>query len=610
MHNTDLLITLLTFVVASFLLVTNYVKGDQVALLIILVLMTTGVLSIPEALSGFSNPVVVIITAMFIISEAVVFTGIAQRLGEKIIEHGGTNEAKLMTLLMAASCFVGSFMSSTATVAIFVPVAIAVAHKAHLNHRRLLMPLAVGSLISGMMTLVATSPNIVVNNALSAQGLEKLSFFSFTPIGVSVLIVSIFFMIVIGRRLLDKKMHVPQKIDGRTISDLIQHYKMQQDIYLLMVPPDSKMADRAFIRLQLRKNYHVKMIGLQTFVKGRREISVVRPETVIKAGDVLVIVSRPEHIDKFISAFKLQRKAITTDGETLKAFFQVIGAAEVMLTPDSNLIGKSVKEISFQTLFRCMVLGIRRRGETITENITDLPLQFGDVLLVSGAWVDILKLKDFRDQYLLLTIPHDLREVVPGGNKATLAVGVLLVMVLLMVFNILPNVIAILGAAAALIFFRCVNMDTYYKTIDWKTVFLIAGILPLALALQKTGASTLVSNFMLQTFGGVHSLVVLAGIFLVTVFTGLFISNTPAAVLVAPVAVDIGVKLNISPQACAMIVAIACSAAFISPVGSAVNMVVREPGGYRFRDYMKIGIPLLLFSMCISITLVWLLYLN
>jgi di/tricarboxylate transporter len=179
-----------------------------------------------------------------------------------------------------------------------------------------------------------------------------------------------------------------------------------------------------------------------------------------------------------------------------------------------------------------------------------------------------------------------------------------------MVFSNLPNVITILGAAAALIFFRCVNIDTYFKIIDWKTVFLIAGVLPLALALQKRGFSTLTSNFMLQGFGGENPLIVLAGIFLVTVVVGLFISNTPAAVLVAPIAVDIGIKLNISPQACAIIVAIACSAAFVSPVGSPVNMVVREPGGYRFQDYIKIGIPLLLFTMTIVISLVWLLYLN
>lgn len=610
MYDPDIVVTLITFALASFLLVTNYIKGDQVAILIILVLMISGVLSIPEALSGFSNPVVVIITSMFIISEAIVYTGIAQRLGEKIIEHGGTSETKLMIMLMVAACSVGSFMSSTATVAMFVPVATAVAHKANLNQRRLLMPLAVAALISGMMTLVATSSNIVVNNALQSQGHEKLSFFSFTPIGVSVLIIAVLFMIVVGRNILDKRTTIPQKIEGRSIRDLIQHYNMAQDIYLFSVPPESEMVNRTFLRLQLRQNYHVKLIGLQTGGNGKKVMKAISPETVIKSGDVLVIVARPERIEKFINSFKLKTPPITIDITSNKKFLQVVGAAEVMLTPDSNLIGKSVKEMSFQSLFRCMVLGIRRKGETITENITDLPLQFGDVLLVSGAWENILKLKDFRDQYLLLTLPHDYREIVPAGKKATIAVCILLLMVGLMIFHILPNVIAILGAAAALILFRCVNIDTYYKTIDWKTVFLIAGILPLALALQKTGVSTMVSDFMLQAFGDVNPLFVLGGIFLVTVLTSLFISNTPAAVLVAPVAVDIAVKLNISPQACAMIVAIACSAVFISPVGSPVNMVVREPGGYKFFDYMKIGMPLLLFSMVTAISFVWFIYMH
>ena len=610
MYDFEILVTLITFAVASFLLVTNYIKGDQVAILIILVLMISGVLSIPEALSGFSNPVVVIITSMFIISEAIVYTGIAQRLGEKIIEHGGTSETKLMIMLMVAACSVGSFMSSTATVAIFVPVTIAVAHKANLNHRRLLMPLAVGALVSGMMTLVATSSNIVVNNALQAQGLEKLAFFSFTPIGISVLTVSVLFMIIIGRRLLDKRTTIPQKMEGRSIRDLIQHYNMAQDIYLLSVPPESEMVNRAFINLQLRKNYHVKLIGLQTGGNGKKVMKAISPETIIKAGDVLIIVSRPERIENFINAFNLNNLTASIDITSNKKFLQVVGAAEVMLTPDSNLIGKSVKQISFQSLFRCMVLGIRRKGETISENITDLPLQFGDVLLVSGAWENIMKLKDFRDQYLLLTLPHDYHEVVPAGKKASITIFTLLLMVALMIFHILPNVIAILGAAAALVLFRCVNADTYYKTIDWKTVILIAGILPLALALQKTGVSALVSDFMLQSFGGINPLLVLTGIFLVTVFTSLFISNTPAAVLVAPIAVDIAVKLNISPQACAMVVAIACSAVFISPVGSPVNMVVREPGGYRFIDYMKIGTPLLFLSMVIAILLVWFIYMR
>ncbi len=608
MLSPDMIVTLVTFAIAAFLLVTNYIKGDQVAILVILILMASGVLTVPEALSGFSNPVVIIITSMFIISEAIVYTGIAQRLGERIIENGGASETKLMVLLMVSACFVGSFMSSTATVAIFVPVAMAVAHKANLNHRRLLMPLAVGALVSGMMTLIATSPNIVVNNALSAYGQEKLSFFSFTPFGILILAVSLLFVVFIGRELLDKRKSLPRKQVGRSISDLIQYYQMEQDIYLLSVTPESEMVDRAIARLQLRKEYHVKLIGIQTVENGRKVVKAVRPETVIKTGDILAVVAREQRINTLLEIFKLKKKTSPIDPVSRKLFFQVIGAAEVMLTPDSTLIGKSVKDTLFQSLFHCMVLGIRRKGETITENITDIALQFGDVLLVSGAWEDILKLKNYRDQYLLLTLPQDHHEVIPAGKKATIAMGILAAMVVLMVFNIIPNVVAILGAAAALVLARCVNMNTYYKVIDWQTVFLIAGILPLTLALQKTGISAYISNFMLQVFGDSSPLLVLAGIFLITVITGLFVSNTPTAVLVAPIAVDIGLKLSVSPQACAMVVAIACSAAFVSPVGSPVNMVVREPGGYSLSDYVKVGVPLLFISMVIAVLLAWVIY--
>lgn len=610
LSNPDMAVTLAVFTGAALLLITNWIRGDQVALLVVLVLMVSRVLTVPEALSGFSSPVVVIISSMFIISEAIVYTGIAQRIGEQIIERGGTSETRLMSLLMLSACLVGSIMSSTATVAIFVPVVMAVAEKANLNHRRLLMPLAVGALISGMMTLVATTPNIVVNNALSAYGQEKLSFFSFTPFGVLVGGAALLFMIAFGRRLLDVRSSLPSRRAGRSIVDLINHYRIEQDFFLLVVPAGSPMADRAVVRLQLRENHEAKLIGLQTTENGVKTVKAIRPETIIKAGDTLAVVARPEQAEQLIAAFGLRRRIQPMDPSQRKQFLQVIGAAEVMLTPESNLIGKTVKDSAFQTLFHCLVLGIRRKGEAITEHITEIPLQFGDVLLVSGAWKDILQLKDHRDQYLLLTLPQDHREVIPEGGKATLTCVVLAAMVGLMVFNLVPNVVAVLGAAAALILFRCVNPETYYRVIEWKTVMLIAGILPLALALQKTGAAALAAEFILQTFGGSNPLLILSVLFLLTVTLGLFISNTPTAVLVAPVAVDIGMQLQISPQACAMIVAIACSAAFVSPVGSPVNMVVREPGAYGVMDYLKVGVPLLLCAMVIAVSLAWVIYLR
>lgn len=609
MYTPELVITIFIFTISSFLLVTNLVRGDHVAILIVVSLMASGVLTVQEALSGFSSPVVVIITSMFIISEAIVYTGIAQRLGEAVIEKGGSNETRLMVLLMATACLVGAFMSSTATVAIFAPVAMTVAQKANLNHRRLLMPLAIGALISGMMTLVATSPNIVVNNALSSLGQDKLSFFSFTPFGIVVLIACVAFIVLYGRNLLDKRKSVSRANQGRSIHDLMQYYRIEQDMFVFAVPPRSEMVDKEIARLQLGNQYHVKLIGLLSHDNGTLVVKPVRPETVIREGDMLAVIARRDKAEVFAAKFRLSDRTKTFEPSAKKSFYQVIGAAEVMLTPDSPLIGKSIKETAFQTLFHCMVVGVRRKGETITDKITDLPLLFGDVLLVSGAWDDILKLQDQRDQYLLLTLPLDHHEVIKASRKASITLAVLGIMVALMVCNVTQNVIAILGAAAALLMFRCVNVETYYKIIEWKTVFLIAGILPLALAVQKTGASGFLTDFMMRSLGDVSPVAVLSVIFLITVVMGLFISNTPAAIIIAPVAIDIGMKLGISPQACAMTVAIASSAAFLSPMGSPVNMVVREPGGYSGMDFMRIGAPLLAITMLLTVFMAWLIYL-
>ena len=293
----------------------------------------------------------------------------------------------------------------------------------------------------------------------------------------------------------------------------------------------------------------------------------------------------------------------------LGSFFRVVGIAEVMLTPYSRLLDKSLKETQFQSLYHCLVLGIRREGVTLTENVSEEPLQFGDVLLLCGDWNEITRLGKNRDQYLLLAMPKDYKEYIPGAGKRSMVLAILGCMVALMALNILPPVSAIMSAAFALLLTRCVPIKSMYTVIDWPTLVLIAGILPLALSLQQTGAIALASDGFLKLFAGSGPLVVLAGLFLFTACIGLFLSNNAVAVLVAPMAVQVGVTLNINPQICVMMVALACSAAFVSPLGSAVNMLVREPGGYSFKDFFKVGLPLLVLSLCASLAVAWLFYL-
>ena len=610
MNNPDMLIAVLTLAGAAVLLVTNWIRGDLVAVLVMLTLMLTGVLEPGDALSGLSSPVVVIIASMFVISEAIVHTGLAQRMGETIIDRGGTSEVRLLVLLMAGSALVGSFMSSTATAAIFIPITLAVAEKAGLNHRRLLIPLAAAALISGMMTLVATTPNIVINNALRSHGQEALSFFSFTPFGLAVLVLAIAFIVLAGRHLLSGGQGAVSRRRERSIGEILQGYDIRQRVGVLRVTPGSGLIDRSVARMQLGARHRINLIALHTVADSGRAFVPARPETVFLANDILVVIAEHEAIDRFAEGFELERMELQVDPALEREFFQAVGVGEVMLTPESNLIGKSVREIGFHSRFRCQVLAIRRKGATLTTGFADEPLRFGDVLLACGAWEDILQLRDHRDQYILLNLPQDYHEVIPARSRGPLAVIILAAMVGLLVFDLLPTVTAVLVATAALILTRCVDVDSCYRVIDWQTVLIIAGMLPLALALERTGAITLVTDRLLELFAGVGPMGVLAVLFLVTVAIGLFLSNTPTAVLVAPMAVEIGLKMGIPPQACAMTVAIACSAAFISPLGSPVNMIVREPGGYTFMDYARVGVPLVALSLVATLVLVRLIYLR
>ena len=609
MVHLPLIITLLTLAGAVILMVSGFLRTDVVAVLIILVLILTGVLQVSEALSGFSNTAVIITACMFVIGEAIVNTGVAQRVGELIIRYGGTSEIKILCMIMTAAALVGSFMSSLATAAIFIPITLVVAEKAGLNHKRLLMPLAVAALISGMMTLVATTPNLVLNVALKEHGHNSLSFFSFTPFGLVNLVLAMGFMALFGQNLLTGKNAPAQRKREPSIDDLLRYYQMDKSEYFLRVPEHSDLVNRSVARAQLNAQHNVILLAIQTHERGSRlRVYAAQPEMVFHPGDLLMLVGTPEHVTAFAEHFSLRIVNREISAAQRRAFFQVVGIAEVLLHPDSSLSGKTLVETQFQAAYHSQVLGIRRKGVTMTNALGGIPLKFGDVLLVCGAWKELIRLNKQKEQYLLLTLPQDYKEVIPARHKEKLALGILGVMVALIAFTILSPVVAILCATFALVTSRCVPITSVYRIIDWQTIVMIAGIMPLALAMQKTGVSSLVSEGFVALFQGAGPVLPLAGLFLTTASLGLFMVSTPVAVLMAPIAIDAGVRLGISPQACIMVVAIACSSAFVSPLGSAVAMIVREPGGYSFKDYVKTGLPLLLICMVSTVFLAWLFY--
>jgi di/tricarboxylate transporter len=607
--NPDIFIVFIILIAAATLFSTNLLRSDLVAMLVLLSLLLSGVLTGTEAFAGFSDPTVLIVISMFIISEAIVFTGIAASLGDFILRYGGMSELRIMIIIMLVTGGVGAFMSSTATVAIFIPITLIVAEKANLNHRRLLMPLSIGALISGMMSLIATTPNLIVNNVLSQKGLEELGFFSFTPFGVIALLAAIVFMATLGRGLISRKRKAAPTNKKHTILQTLEEYGLREKAHRMRINEGSPLIDRAVARVQIREHYDLLLSAIERNIDGKDVVFKAAPGSVLEQGDILYFLGNKDNCYAMSKDLNGTILSIRMSEEKRKALSQAMGIAEVMLTPDSKLIGKSPAELQFQSRFNGLVIGIRRQGKPMTEDLSTLSLTFGDVLLISSTWDDILRLKEYHDDFLVLTLPEDYRDVIPGRGRRALVLLILAGMIAIMITGALPTATAAVLTGVILIITGCLSLDRVYRVISWQAVVLIAGILPLATALNKSGAAHLLSDLMISTMGSLSQVVVLGLVFLITSCIGLFISNTATAVLIAPIAIDVAVTLGISPQAFAMTVAIACSAAYATPVSSPVNLLVQEPGRYSFMNFVKVGLPLQLITLLCTVAMAWAIYL-
>ena len=582
-------------------------RVDIVAILVVLALMLSRVLTPQESLAGFGDPVVILIAAIFIVGEALVNTGVAHRLGEAVLKAGAGNETRLIVLIMVLAGAIGAFMSSSAIVAMFIPVVLTVARKTGLNNKRMLMPLSVAALISGMMTLIASSPNMIIESELRGHGLPPLDFFSWTPFGLAVLSASIAFMLW-GAGLLSKQLaandtgkRAPSAYD-LTFYGLVDHW------HRLRVPAGSPLIDRSVAQMKhLYDELGAVLVGFEKHQRGKLQFLAALPETVFETNDAIFVIAETDQAQHLIETQQLVEMA-PLDPRTRAEALQEVGAAELMLAPELKLIGKPLGDLDFRARYHVAVLAIRRRGEALTTNLVNQTLDFGDTLLVAGDWADIGKLWDDREDFVVLPLPAEYQERLPARQRAPVAIVILIAMVVVMAFGLIPNSAAALLAALAMIVGGCVRLDAIYRIISWKTVVLIAGMLPLATALTKTGATDLMAKELVAALGSLGPIAMLVVVFVVTALVGLFVSNSATAVLIGPIAIDAAQTLHVSPYAFAMTVSIACCAAYVTPVSSPVNMLVMEPGGYAFGDYIKIGLPLLLLTLLVTVALVAVIY--
>jgi di/tricarboxylate transporter len=606
--NVDLLMVLALLASCVGLFILNRPRMDVVALLAMVALPLTGVLSVNEALAGFSDPSVVLIAALFVIGNGLVRTGIAYRMGDWLMRSAGSSETRLLVLLMLAVAGLGSVMSSTGVVAIFIPVVLSIAAKMDVSPRRLMMPLAFAGLMSGMLTLVATPPNMVVHSELRRAGLEGFSFFSFAPIGLTILVLGVLYMLVV-RRWLGQSSDTPGTGEPRdTIAALAQRYRLPERERRLRVLPTSPLANQALDELKLRSQYGINVIGIERQQRFRRILLIATGNSQLRAGDVLLVDLASPAIALLGAYEELGLEAMQLHSSYYSDHSSELGLAEVALPPDSRLPGKTIQALGFRSQHKLNVVGLRRTGEALQGLLVDDKLKPSDTLLVAGAWKDIHRLQARRRDFLVLSLPAEVDDVAPASRQAPFALLGLAVMVGLMVSGAVPNVLAALIGCLVMGLFRCIDMDSAYKAIHWQSLVLIVGMLPFAVALEKTGGIALAVSGLINLFGDAGPHALLACLFLLTAVIGLFISNTATAVLMAPVAISTAEQLGASPYPFAMIIALAASAAFMTPISSPVNTLVLGPGNYRFVDFVRIGVPFTLLVMLTSVILVPLLF--
>ncbi|MEK0362374.1 SLC13 family permease [Pseudomonas sp. CBC3] len=606
--NVDLLLVLALLATCVGLFILNRPRMDVVALLAMVALPLTGVLSVAESLAGFSDPSVVLIAALFVIGNGLVRTGIAYRMGEWLMRSAGSSETRLLVLLMLAVAGLGSVMSSTGVVAIFIPVVLSIAAKMNVSPRRLMMPLAFAGLMSGMLTLVATPPNMVVHSELRRAGLDGFAFFSFAPIGLTILLLGIAYMLL-ARRWLGQSSDQDSTAEPRdTLAVLAQRYRLPERERRLRVLPASPLANQALDELRLRTQYGINVIGIERQQRFRRLLLIATGNTQLLAGDVLLVDLASPAIGLLGAYDELGLEPLQLDTSYYGDHSRELGLAEVALPPDSRLPGKTIQELGFRSNHKLNVVGLRRNHEALQGLLVDEKLKPADTLLVAGGWKHIHRLQGMRRDFLVLSLPAEIDDVAPAANQAPFALFGLAVMVVLMVSGVVPNVLAALIGCLIMGLFRCIDMDSAYRAIHWQSLVLIVGMLPFALALEKTGGIALAVSALIGLFGDSGPQALLACLFLLTAIIGLFISNTATAVLMAPVAISTAEQIGASPYPFAMIIALAASAAFMTPISSPVNTLVIGPGNYRFADFVRIGVPFTLLVMLTSVLMVPLLF--
>ena len=584
---------------AVVLFVSEKLRVDVVAMIVLVALVVTGLITAEEAFSGFASPAVITVWAVFIVSGGLTRSGVADLIARQMMRLAGRDKVRLTVLIMVTVGTMSAFMNNIGAVAILLPAVMSVARETDIPPSKLLIPLAWASLLGGNMTMIGTPPNILASSILESYGdIEPFSFFDFLPMGLVVLTAGTLYMVFVGRRLL------PRRTPGGGLAD---SYPVQEYLTEARVADDSPLVGKTVREAHLESRHGLNVIHIHLCCQEGEAVSAMTDHR-LEPGDELHLEATADAILAAGEALGLvpvpDRPIQPWEPEPDRAAFEL---AEVILAPSSRYQGKTLRQIDFRARFGWAVLAIRQEGKTLFARLGDVALDFGDSLLVQGSVDKINLLRRERDFLLLDMPPLETRRT----RKAPVAVAILLGVLVVVMAGWLPVSAAMFIGALLMVLTGTLTMDEAYRSIEWKSVFLIAGMLPLGLAMEKTGTAQLLAGQIVSLVGAWGPLAVMMGIYLMTGLLTEVMSNAAATVLAVPIAIDSARILGANPHAFVMAIVIAASTSFLMPIGHQVNVLVFGPGGYRFADYTKVGLwlNLLLFVLtALILPLIWPLY--
>ena len=600
-------ITLIILIITVAMFIWGKVRADIVALTALAALLVFGILTPAEALAGFSSPIVVMMIGLFVVGGAIMQTGLAKLTGNKLMALSRGNETVTFLLVMLVTSFIGAFVSNTGTVALMMPIIMSLAAGSGMQSSRFLMPLAFAGSLGGMLTLIGTPPNLVIDEVLTEAGFKPLAFFSFFPVGIIVIAIGIIVLMPLSKIFLSKKQSGKKKKQGKSLDDLVDEYQLLDNLHRYIVPsrrPSAALDEngeqmdivgKTLKDLSIQKKYGVSIIEIRNEKKSRlglvKDVSqnMAKSSSTIQVHDTLYIIGEEEKMKRFASDYGLRKM------KDVKIDFYDLGLTEIVVMPTSNFAGLRIGDANLRKRFGINVLGVKRGDEYITDNLIATKLHVGDMLLVQGEWTNLAHLATDTSNWVVIDQPEKTADKVLLDYKAPVAAAIMLLMIAMMVFDFIPvaPVTAVIIAGLLTVFAGCFrNVEAAYKTINWESIVLIAAMMPMSTALEKTGASALVSQGLVDSLGAMGPTALLAGIYFTTSFMTMFISNTATAVLMAPIALVAAQQVGVSPYSFLFAVTLGASMCFASPFSTPPNALVMKAGGYTFMDYVKVGLPL------------------